>query len=40
MKEWLITLGETLDNVADWLYSLTSGLMAGDIEAPECLKDK
>lgn len=40
MKEWLITLGEALDNVADWLYSLASGLVTGDIEAPECLKDK
>ena len=38
MEEFLITLGEALDLVADWIYSLTSGLATGDIEPPESMK--
>jgi hypothetical protein len=38
MEEFLITLGEALDLVADWIYSLTSGLATGDIEPLESMK--
>ncbi len=33
MEELLLNLGEVLDTLADWIYSLTSGLASGDIEA-------
>lgn len=40
MEELLITLGEALDQIADWIYSLTSGLAAGDIEPPASMKNE
>lgn len=40
MEEFIITLGEVLDQIADWIYSLTSGLATGDIEPPKSMKSE
>ena len=39
MEELLLNLGEVLDTLPDWIYSLTSGLASGDIEAPEVMME-
>ncbi len=39
MEEILIALGEALDKMADWIYSLTSGLITGEVEAPKEMRE-
>lgn len=38
MENILVVIGEILDVMADWVYSLTSGLAAGDVSAPDIMK--
>lgn len=35
MENVLIMLGEVLDSLSDWIYSIASGLANGDVEPPK-----
>ncbi len=35
MEKILITLGEAFDALSEWIYSIASGLMNGDVEPPK-----
>lgn len=38
MVSLLFIANEFLDQIADLIYSLSSGLATGEIDAPECMK--
>lgn len=35
MKKILIMLGDVLDVISEWIYSIASGLANGDVDPPE-----
>ena len=38
MEDLLIEFGDLMLKLADYIYSLTSGLINGEEEPPECMK--
>ena len=40
MEDLLIALGEKLDALSEWIYSIASGLSYGDIEAPREMQEE